>query len=93
MLIGRKDMKTVRMRWCCRQRHLTNIYNGIDTEQVDKNKCVINLSSRPLGDTKVSLDSEQADTVRRTGNVILQQAKPPKPNSTKDTPEAFKNLK
>ena len=93
------------------------------TPQVDKNKWVINLSSRPLSDTEVSLlkkglnfalipsnipvteivakvestmrtlDSEQADTVRRTVNVILQQAKPPKPNITKDKQEALKNLK
>ena len=93
------------------------------TPQVDKNKWVINLSSRPLSDTEVSLlkkglnfplipsnipvteivakvestmrtlDSEQADTVRRTVNVILQQAKPPKPNITKDMQEALKNLK
>ena len=93
------------------------------TPQVDKNKWVINLSSRPLSDTEVSLlkkglnfalipsnipvteivakvestmrtlDSEQADTVRRTVNVILQQAKPPKPNITKDMQEALINLK
>ena len=93
------------------------------TPQVDKNKWVINLSSRPLSDTEVSLlkkglnfalipsnipvteivakvestmrtlDSVQADTVRRTVNVILQQAKPPKPNITKDMQEALKNLK
>ena len=93
------------------------------TPQVDKNKWVINLSSRPLRDTEVSLlkkglnfalipsnipvteivakvestmrtlDSEQADTVRRTVNVILQQAKPPKPNITKDMQEALINLK
>ena len=93
------------------------------TPQVDKNKWVINLSSRPLSDTEVSLlkkglnfalipsnipvteivakvkstmrtlDSEQADTVRRTVNVILQQVKPPKPNITKDKQEALKNLK
>ena len=84
---------------------------------------MINLSSRPLSDTEVSLlkkglnfalipsnipvteivakvestmrtlDSEQADTVRRTVNVILQQAKPPKPNITKDMQEALINLK
>ena len=40
-----------------------------------------------------TLDSEQADTVRRTVNVILQQVKPPKPNITKDKQEALKNLK
>ena len=39
------------------------------------------------------LDSKQADTVRRTVNGILQQAKPPKPNITKDMQKAFKNLK
>lgn len=39
------------------------------------------------------LDSKQADTVRRTLNGILQQAKPPKPNITKDMQKAFKNLK
>ena len=40
-----------------------------------------------------ALDSKQADTVRRTVNGILQQAKPPKPNITKDMQKAFKNLK
>ena len=40
-----------------------------------------------------TLDSEQADTVRRTINGILQQGKPPKPNITKDMQEALKNLK
>ena len=40
-----------------------------------------------------TLDSEQADTVRRTINGILQQGKPPKPNITRDMQEALKNLK
>ena len=39
------------------------------------------------------LDSEQADTVRQTVSSILWQAKPPKPNITKDMREALKNLK
>ena len=40
-----------------------------------------------------TLDSEQADTVRRTVNGILQQGKPPKLNISKDMQEAVKNLK
>ena len=40
-----------------------------------------------------TLDSEQADTIRRTVNNILQQAEPPKPNITKEMQEALKNLK
>ena len=43
-----------------------------------------------------TLDSEQADTVRRTTNCILQQlqqGKPPKLNISKDMQEAVKNLK
>ena len=90
--------------------------------RVDKNKWVINLSSRPLSDAEASLlekvlnfaitptnipateivakvesairtlDSEQADTVRRSFN-ILQQAEPPKPNIAKEMQEALKNLK
>jgi len=93
------------------------------TPRVDKNKWLINLSSRPLSDVEVSLlekglnfavtptnipateivakvesairtlDSEQADTVRRSFNNILQQAEPPKPNITKEMQEALKNLK
>ena len=82
------------------------------TPKVDKNKWVINLSSRLLSDAEVSLlekgldfavtptkipateivakvesairtlDSEQADTIRRTVNNILQQAEPTKPSLT-----------
>ncbi|KAL9985752.1 hypothetical protein ACROYT_G008193 [Oculina patagonica] len=93
------------------------------TPRVDKNKWVINLSSRPLSDAEVSLlekglnfavtpttipateivakvetairalDSEQADTIRRTVNSVLQQAEPPKPNVTKEMHEALNNLK
>ena len=85
------------------------------TPRVNKNKWVINLSSRPLSDAEVSLlekglnfavtptnipateiiakvesairtlDSEQADTVRRSVNNILQQAEPPKPNITEES--------
>ena len=40
-----------------------------------------------------TLDSEHADTIRRTVNGILQQAKPPKANITKEMQEALKNLK
>ena len=40
-----------------------------------------------------TLDSEQADTVRRSVNNILQQAEPPKPNITEEMQEALKNLK
>ena len=40
-----------------------------------------------------TLHSEQADTIRRTVNNILQQAEPPKPNITKEMQEALKNLK
>jgi len=40
-----------------------------------------------------TLDSEQADTIRRTVNNILQQAEPPKPNIAKEMQEALKNLK
>ena len=73
---------------------------------MNKNKWVINLSSRPLNDAEVSLlekglnfavtpttipateivakvetairtlDSEQADTIRRTVNSVLQKAEP-----------------
>ena len=39
------------------------------------------------------LDAEQADAVRRTVNVILQQAEPPEPNTTKEMRDALKNLK
>ena len=93
------------------------------TPRVDKNKWVINLSSRPLTDAEVSLlekglnfavtpttipateivakvetairtlDSEQADTIRRTVNSVLQRAEPPKPNITKEMHEALNNLK
>ena len=93
------------------------------TPQIDKNKRVINLSSRSLSDAEVSLlhkelnfavtptnipateivakvelairtlDYEQADTVRRSVNSVLQQAKPPKPNITKEMQDARKNLK
>jgi len=38
-------------------------------------------------------DLEQADTIRRTVNNILQQAELPKPNITKETLEALQNLK
>ena len=40
-----------------------------------------------------TLDSEQADTIRRTVDNILQQAEPPKPNITREMQEALKNLK
>ena len=40
-----------------------------------------------------TLDLEQADTVRRSVNNILQQVEPPKPNITKEIQEALKNLK
>ena len=40
-----------------------------------------------------TLDSEQADTVTRSVNNILQQAEPPKPNITKEMQEALNNLK
>ena len=40
-----------------------------------------------------TLDSEQANSVRRSVNHILQQAEPPKPNITKEMQEALKNLK
>ena len=39
------------------------------------------------------LDAERADTVRRSVNTILQQAKPPTPNITKEQQEALKSLK
>ena len=39
------------------------------------------------------LDAEQADTVRRAVNGILQQAEPPEPNITKEMRDALKNLK
>ena len=39
------------------------------------------------------LDAEQADTVRRTVNGILQQAEPPGPNITKEMRDALKILK
>ena len=39
------------------------------------------------------LDAEQADTVRRAVNGILQQAEPPEPNITKEMRDAFKSLK
>ena len=84
---------------------------------------VINLSSRTLTETEVSLlkkglnfavtptsvpateiiakiesavrplDTERADTVRRSVNTILQQAQLPTPNITKEQQEAFKSLK
>ena len=42
-----------------------------------------------------TLDSEQADTIRRTVNSVLQKAEPPKPNITKEMHEAlnYGNLK
>ena len=40
-----------------------------------------------------TLDSEQADTVSRSVNNILQQAEPPKPSITKEMQEALKNVK
>ncbi|RMX37804.1 hypothetical protein pdam_00024510 [Pocillopora damicornis] len=39
------------------------------------------------------LDAEQADTVRRAVNGILQQAEPPEPNITKEIRDALKSLK
>ena len=39
------------------------------------------------------LDTEQADTVRRALNGILQQAEPPEPNITKEMRDALKSLK
>ena len=39
------------------------------------------------------LDAEQADTVRRAVNNILQQAEPPEPNITKEMQGALKRLK
>ena len=39
------------------------------------------------------LDAEQADTVRRAVNGILQQAEPPEPNITKEMRDALKRLK
>ena len=39
------------------------------------------------------LDAEQADTVRRAVNGILQQAKPPEPKITKEMRDALKSLK
>ena len=39
------------------------------------------------------LDKEQADSVRRTVNNLLQKLKPPKPNITKDMNQALKNVK
>ena len=39
------------------------------------------------------LDAEQADTVRRAVNGILQQAEPPEPNITKEMRDVLKNLK
>ena len=39
------------------------------------------------------LDAEQANTVRRTVNNILQKAQPPKPNITEEMRNALKSLK
>ena len=39
------------------------------------------------------LDAEQADTVKRAVNGILQQAKPPEPNITKEMRDALKCLR
>ena len=39
------------------------------------------------------LNAEQADTVRRAVNGILQQAEPPEPNITKEMRDALKRLK
>ena len=39
------------------------------------------------------LDAEQADTVRRNVNSILQKAKPPEPNITREMKQALKGLK
>ncbi|KAL9964643.1 hypothetical protein ACROYT_G028317 [Oculina patagonica] len=39
------------------------------------------------------LNAEQADTVRRTVNSILQQAEPPEPNITEEMRDALKSLK
>ena len=39
------------------------------------------------------LDAEQADTVRRNVNSILQRAKPPEPNITREMKQALKGLK
>ena len=39
------------------------------------------------------LDTEQADTVRRTVNNVLQKAVPPKPNITAEMRNALKSLK
>ena len=39
------------------------------------------------------LDAEQADTVRRAVNGILQQAEPPEPNIMKEMRDVLKSLK
>ena len=39
------------------------------------------------------LDTEQADTVRRAVNNILQQAEPPEPNITKEMQDALKDVR
>ena len=39
------------------------------------------------------LDAKRADTVRRADNTILQQAKPTKPNITREQQDALKSLK
>ena len=43
--------------------------------------------------SRLQLDAEQEDTVRRAVNNILQQAEPPEPNITKEMQVAFKGLK
>lgn len=46
----------------------------------------VELAIRPL-------NAEQADTVRKSVNSVLQRAKPPKPNITKEMRNALKNFK
>ena len=67
---------------------LISLVNAITPKNIPANAIVAKVESaiRPL-------DTEQADSVRRIVNNLLQKVKPPKPNITKDMKQALKNLK
>ena len=70
---------------------------------IDKTNWVINLTSRSLNNAKRALlqkglnyaitPAEQADTIRRAVNNILQQGELPEPSITKEMQDTLKHLK
>ena len=80
------------------QRRYSTRLDPIPSESLIPPKTVNSASLKKYFIAKVEsaarpLDAELADTFRRAVNTILQQAKPPKPDVTKEQQEAHKNLK